>query len=164
MHSVQPSKSKTNRDEKQSAAQKSAAKGSTKRTTSINQASLEEIRQFFNDAELKLEEFGAHVEQAMKKMEKGSEKKSQQTQAWIRDQRKNIKAGERKIEQLFDTARVKAHLGAMDATEAAEEILQRVDRLKSRIDNLTAKASTSTADGLKKLSDVCLQLRSKLTH
>jgi hypothetical protein len=73
-----------------------------------------------------------------------------------------LKTTENRIEQLCDTVRVKAHLGTMDATDAAQEIGAQVSRLNAKIGRLEEKATAEIVDGLKKLSDACLHLHSKL--
>ncbi len=162
MPSAQTNQSKARSIKKKAVVQKIAAKERTAKPATSTKGGWDEVREFFDDAEVKLEKFGGRVDKATEKMEKGAEKKLQQTQAWFREQAMNLQTAEQKIGRLFDTARVKAHLGKMEATEAAEEMLERVDRLKGRIDSLAAKASTDTADGLKKLSDACLKLRDRL--
>jgi len=161
MPSVQTKKTSSHKT-KPKAQGKTTKVRSAQLNASTSQSDWEDVRKFFDEIETKLEKFGDRIDRATSKIEHGAETKLRKTQDWVHDQVVNLQTAERKVERLVDTARVRAHLGKMEATEATAEMMQRVDRLKDRIDHFANKASCETAEGLKKLSDACLKLRDKM--
>jgi len=75
-----------------------------------------------------------------------------------------IVAAESKVDEMFDTARVKAELAKMNARDVAMDLGGRYERLRGRFDGYLRRSNAELANGLKRLSDACLGLRKKLTQ
>ena len=93
-----------------------------------------------------------------------SEKAWDATQEIIADSFEKIKNVEQKAETLVDTAAVKTHLGAMEARDKGEEIAKQVQRVRSQLNSIVKRANIEAAGGLKRVSDVCLNLRERLLN
>jgi hypothetical protein len=93
-----------------------------------------------------------------------SEKAWNATQEIISESFEKIKNVEQKAETLVDTAAVKTHLGAMDARDKSEEIAKKVQKARSQLNTMLKRANLEAAGGLKKVSDLCLNLRERLLN
>ncbi len=93
-----------------------------------------------------------------------SEKAYDATQEIIAGSFEKLKNVEQKAETFVDTAAVKTHLGAMDARDKTEELAQQVQTVRNQLNTMLKRANLEAAGGLKRVSDVCLNLRERLLN
>lgn len=93
-----------------------------------------------------------------------SEKAWDTTQEMINESIEKIKHAEQMAETIIDTAAVKTHLGAMEARDKSEDIAKQVQRVRSQLKWMVKRANLEAAGGLKRVSDVCLNLRERMLN
>jgi hypothetical protein len=93
-----------------------------------------------------------------------SEKAWEATQDILAESFDKIKYVEQKAETLVDTAAVKTHLGAMEARDKTEAIGKQVQKVRNQLNSIIKRANLEAAGSLKRVSDVCLNLRKRLLN
>lgn len=75
-----------------------------------------------------------------------------------------LRVVEKKAEAAYGEARVKAALGKLEAKDAVNSLMNRIDRIKNGFASLRNSASDEAADVLGKLGDACLELKKRLAR
>lgn len=83
---------------------------------------------------------------------------------WLMNQVTAVKAAEMRTEQMFEVAKIKAHLAKMDARDAAGEAKIKLDELRREVTRQLDHANVEATEALTKLGEACLRLADKLAH
>lgn len=132
-----------------------------------------DVRSYLDDTEKKLVEFGHRVEGFSARLGNTAKAKTDELEdyygnvhKWLSSQIDKVRAFEASTETWYDTALVQTHLAKMEASEMADDLVQRLDTLKSRVEHLISNKSNSetTSDLLKKFGDAFTSLKQKVVH
>lgn len=137
--------------------------------TSSMRRCADEIDELLEKSEDKLEDLEKRLDWAAANLEAQVEDKLddledhwKKADSWLSKRVKTLKAIKKEAQELEGTAVLKAHLGAMEARDLRGELVERLDHMKAKIDQLAYKTTAKTADGLKKISNACLRLREEI--
>lgn len=134
-----------------------AAKASCREEASS--VDMRETEDFFEDAELRLEELCERMGQLQKKLKMHQPHTDEVLETQFQETHHWLKTHEQKMERLIDTGELKLHLAKMDAQDRLAGVIEQIDRVRNEVN--TAKVHTDIKIGnvLKKISDSCLNLR-----
>ena len=138
----------------------------------LKEGSWKEVRHYLDETEKRLHELGNRVEDFSVKIESKTKAKADELEEyykgvhiWLSSQIDKVRSFEASTETWYDTALVKTHLAKMEATDAAGEFIHRLDKLRSRLDQLTSKTtSETTSELLKSFSHAFSTWKDKVIH
>jgi hypothetical protein len=134
-----------------------------------NQSS--DLRLSFTEVEDKLEELNDSLRRlgieldALSKVKLAEFEESwRKAQRSLAEQISRFKLDDLDAARIVDTAKVRARLAKMEASDLREEILDGLDQIMKRTEGLLEKTAVETGGFLKKLSNSCARLRQRIVN
>ena len=114
---------------------------------------------FFEDAELKLEELCERVNRVQKNMKHQEPHQNEVLESQMHETHHWLKSQEQKLERLIDRGELKLHLAKMDTENQLAGIIEKMDRARTAVNAAKIHTEIKLGNTLKSISDSCLSLR-----